>query len=83
VFDAASGNPVADLDAGGGHWNSAIVVDNRIAMPEGAISGFGFAGGRRPGPPAAPGAPAAAAPPPPPPPPQGIPAGIVDIWRLP
>jgi len=80
VFDAVSGNPVADLDSGGGHWNSAIVVDNRIAMPEGAISGFGFAGGRRPGPP---GAPAAAAPPPPPPAPQGIPSGIVDIWRLP
>ncbi|HEV2700530.1 MAG TPA: PQQ-binding-like beta-propeller repeat protein [Steroidobacteraceae bacterium] len=77
VFDAVSGNSVADLEAGGGHWNSPIVVDNRIAMPEGAISGFGFAGGRRPGPP---GAPAAAAPPPPPP---GIPHGIVDIWRLP
>jgi hypothetical protein len=82
VFDAVSGNPVADLDSGGGHWNSPIVADNRIAMPEGAISGFGFAGGRRPGPPAGPGAAAAAAPPPPPPP-QGIPPGIVDIWRLP
>jgi hypothetical protein len=82
IFDAVSGNPVADLDAGGGHWNSPIVADNRIAMPEGAISGFGFAGGRRPGPP---GAPAAAAPPPvaPPAPPPGIPPGIVDIWRLP
>jgi outer membrane protein assembly factor BamB len=79
VFDAVSGNPVADLEAGGGHWNSPIVVDNRIAMPEGAISGFGFAGGRRPGPPGA----AAAAAPPPPLPPQGIPPGIVDIWRLP
>jgi hypothetical protein len=82
IFDAVSGNPVADLDAGGGHWNSPIVADNRVAMPEGAISGFGFAGGRRPGPP---GAPAAAAPPPvaPPAPPPGIPPGIVDIWRLP
>jgi outer membrane protein assembly factor BamB len=80
VFDAASGNLVADLDAGGGHWNSPIVADNRIAMPEGAISGFGFAGGRRPGPP---GAPPAAAPVAPPAPPPGIPAGIVDIWRLP
>jgi outer membrane protein assembly factor BamB len=80
VFDAVSGNPVADLDAGSGHWNSPIGVATRIAMPEGAISGFGFAGGRRPGPP---GAPAAAAPVAPPPPPQGIPPGIVDIWRLP
>jgi len=83
VFEALSGNPVADLDAGSGHWNSAIVVGNRIAMPEGAISGFGFAGGRRPGPPAAPGAPAAAASPPPPAPPPGLQPGIVDIWRLP
>jgi hypothetical protein len=81
IFDAVSGNPVADLDSGGGHWNSPIVADNRIAMPEGAISGFGFAGGRRPG---APGAPAAATPPPPPPPPlTSVPTGIVDIWRLP
>jgi outer membrane protein assembly factor BamB len=82
VFDAVSGNPVADLESGGGHWNSAIVADNRIAMPEGAISGFGFAGGRRPGVPAAPGA-AAAPPAAPPAPPPGIPPGIVDIWRLP
>ena len=73
VFDAVSGNSVADLDAGGGHWNSAIVADDRIAMPEGAISGFG----RRPG------ATADTAAPPPPPPPQGIPPGIVNIWRLP
>jgi hypothetical protein len=76
VFDAVSGNSVADLDSGGGHWNSAIVVDNRIAMPEGAISGFGFVGGRRPGA-------AAAAPAAPPSPPQRVPPGIVDIWRLP
>jgi outer membrane protein assembly factor BamB len=78
VFDAVTGNLVADLEAGSGHWNSPIVVDNRIAMPEGAISGFGFAGGRRPGPPGA-----AAAAPPPPAPPQGLQPGIVDIWRLP
>jgi len=80
VFDAVSGNPVAELDSGGGHWNSAIVADNRIALPEGAISGFGFVGGRRPG---APGAPAAAAPVAPPAQPQAIQPGIVDIWRLP
>ncbi len=36
VFDAVSGNPVAALDCGSGHWNSPIVADNRIAMPEGA-----------------------------------------------
>ena len=77
VLDAVSGNTVADLDCGAGHWNSVIVADNRIAMPEGAISGFGFAG-RRPGPPGA-----AAAATAPPPPPQGVPPGIIDIWRLP
>jgi hypothetical protein len=80
VFDAVSGNPVATLDCGTGHWNSAIVADNRIAMPEGSISGFARAGGFRP--PGAPGA-ASSAPVAPPPPPQGIQAGIVDIWRLP
>ncbi len=79
VFDAVSGSLVADLDAGSGHWNSAIVVDNRIAMPEGAISGFGFVGGRRFGAPRA----ARAAPIAPPAPSQSIPPGIVDIWRLP
>ena len=82
IFDAVSGNPVAQLDCGTGHWNSPIVADNRIAMPEGAISGFAFArAGGRPGTRgAAPGAPAAAAPVAPPP---GIQPGIVDIWRLP
>ncbi|HTV79604.1 MAG TPA: PQQ-binding-like beta-propeller repeat protein [Steroidobacteraceae bacterium] len=72
VLDATTGNPVADLECGTGHWNSPIVAADRIALPEGAISGFGFAGGRRPG------APAAASPPA-----QGIQPGIVDIWRLP
>jgi hypothetical protein len=75
VFDAVSGNEVVALECGSGHWNSAIVADNRIAMPQGAISGFAFAGR----PPGAPGAPSAA----PPPPAAGIPPGIVNIWRLP
>ena len=82
VFDAATGNAVATLDCGTGHWNSVIVADNRIALPEGAISGFGGIGGRggrgRGGagaaPAPAPAAPAAPATPPP---------GIVNIWRLP
>jgi hypothetical protein len=69
VLDALSGKPVAKLDCGGGHWNSVIVADNRIALPEGAISGFGGRGG-----PPAGGAAAA---------PTEIPAGIVNIWRLP
>jgi outer membrane protein assembly factor BamB len=95
VFDAVTGNPVATLDAGGGHWNSLIVADNRIALPEGAISGFGGGGGGRGGggrggpggAGAAPGgAPPAPAPPAPTAPagnPAPIPNGIVNIWRLP
>ncbi len=82
IFDAATGNAVATLDCGTGHWNSVIVADNRIALPEGAISGFGGIGGRggrgRGGagaaPAPAPATPAAPATPPP---------GIVNIWRLP
>jgi hypothetical protein len=35
VYDATTGNPVATLSCGGGHWNSPIVVDGRIALPEG------------------------------------------------
>ena len=91
VFDAVTGNSVASFDTATGHWNSVIVVDNRIALPEGAISGFGGGGGRgggRGGPaPAARGeapapAPAPAAPPAQPAP-AAIPTGIVNIWRLP
>ncbi len=75
VLNATTGAVVASLECGTGHWNSLIVVDNRIALPEGAISGFGGMGGRRGGggPAAAP-APAAA---------EEIPAGIVNIWHLP
>lgn len=75
VLEATTGKLVATLPAATGHWNSAIVVDNRIALPEGAISGFGGMGGRRGGgaPGAAPAAPAA----------EPIPAGIVNIWQLP
>ena len=86
VFDAQTGNAVATLDSGGGHWNSVIVADNRIALPEGAISGFGGrGGGGRGGGRGAPGAPGAAPAPAPaaPPAPAVIPTGIVNIWRLP
>ncbi len=34
VFDASTGNAVATLDCGTGHWNSVIVADNRIALPK-------------------------------------------------
>jgi outer membrane protein assembly factor BamB len=87
VFDAVTGTAVATLDCGGGHWNSLIVADNRIALPEGAISGFGGGGGRGggrggPGAPAG-GPPPAPAPPAAPPAPAPVPTGIVNIWRLP
>ena len=35
VYEATTGRQVATLDCGGGHWNSPIVVDGRIALPEG------------------------------------------------
>lgn len=35
VYDAVSGRRLDTLDCGGGHWNSPIVVDGRIALPEG------------------------------------------------
>jgi hypothetical protein len=35
VYRPTSGALVTRLDAGGGHWNSPIVVDGRVALPEG------------------------------------------------
>jgi WD40 repeat protein len=35
VYEAASGQRVATLPCGPGHWNSPIVVDGRIILPEG------------------------------------------------
>lgn len=35
VYDPASGKHIADLSCGPGHWNSPIVVDGKIALPEG------------------------------------------------
>ncbi|MGH9410337.1 MAG: PQQ-binding-like beta-propeller repeat protein [Vicinamibacterales bacterium] len=35
AYDPASGRRIATLECGGGHWNSPIVVDGRIALPEG------------------------------------------------
>jgi outer membrane protein assembly factor BamB len=36
VYDPPTGHLVATLAAGSGHWNSPIVVDGRIALPEGS-----------------------------------------------
>lgn len=35
VYQAESGHEIVDLECGGGHWNSPIVADARIALPEG------------------------------------------------
>jgi PQQ-like domain len=35
VYQPASGKLVATLAAGSGHWNSPIVTDGRVALPEG------------------------------------------------
>jgi hypothetical protein len=35
VYDAAKGTQVTELECGPGHWNSPIVVDGKIALPEG------------------------------------------------
>ena len=35
VYDPATGRELAQLECGGGHWNSPIVADGMIALPEG------------------------------------------------
>jgi outer membrane protein assembly factor BamB len=35
IYQATTGKQVTELDAGGGHWNSPIVVDGMIALPQG------------------------------------------------
>jgi hypothetical protein len=35
VYRPASPRPIATLRTGAGHWNSPIVADGRIALPEG------------------------------------------------
>jgi hypothetical protein len=35
VYEPETGREVANLESGSGHWNSPIVVDGRIALPEG------------------------------------------------
>jgi hypothetical protein len=44
VYDAATGTKVADLPCGGGHWNSPIVADGRIALPEGSANSHSSTG---------------------------------------
>jgi PQQ-like domain len=35
VYEPAMGKLLTTLDSGGGHWNSPIVTDGRVALPEG------------------------------------------------
>jgi outer membrane protein assembly factor BamB len=35
VYEPETGRQLASLDCGNGHWNSPIVIDGRIALPEG------------------------------------------------
>ncbi len=35
VYEPETGRQLANLECGGGHWNSPIVVDGLIALPEG------------------------------------------------
>jgi hypothetical protein len=35
VYVPETGRQITVLNSGGGHWNSPIVVDGRIALPEG------------------------------------------------
>jgi outer membrane protein assembly factor BamB len=44
VYDPKSGTAIATLPCGGGHWNSPIVVDGRIALPEGDANAHATAG---------------------------------------
>jgi len=39
VYQPKTGRQLAKLDCGDGHWNSPIVVDGRIALPEGNANG--------------------------------------------
>jgi outer membrane protein assembly factor BamB len=38
VYDPRSGAQIANLACGNGHWNSPIVVEGRIALPEGTAN---------------------------------------------
>jgi outer membrane protein assembly factor BamB len=44
VYDPATGREIADLACGSGHWNSPIVADGRIALPEGSANSHATSG---------------------------------------
>jgi hypothetical protein len=44
VYDPTTGREIADLASGSGHWNSPIVADGRIALPEGSANSHATSG---------------------------------------
>ena len=44
MYDPATGRAIATLPVGGGHWNSPIVADGRIALPEGSANNHATSG---------------------------------------
>jgi PQQ-like domain len=44
VYRPSSGRVVATLNAGSGHWNSPIVTDGRVALPEGDANNHATSG---------------------------------------
>lgn len=44
VYQPDTGRQIADLKCGAGHWNSPIVVDGKIALPEGNANSHGTSG---------------------------------------
>jgi Glucose dehydrogenase len=44
VYEPRTGRQLTNLECDGGHWNSPIVADGRIALPEGSDNGRGAKG---------------------------------------
>jgi PQQ-like domain len=44
VYRSDTGAQLADLACGGGHWNSPIVIDGKIALPEGSSNAHAASG---------------------------------------
>jgi hypothetical protein len=44
IYEPTQGNQIADLGTGSGHWNSPIVADGRIALPEGDANSHASSG---------------------------------------
>jgi putative pyrroloquinoline-quinone-binding quinoprotein len=44
VYEPETGREVATLDCGSGHWNSPIVIDGRVALPEGDANAHRLSG---------------------------------------